>query len=78
MKSFSEWKQDKCPHKNRDFCREYNLFINGKRDTPPKIEDYEKKPVSTGHYHGPRSSKFPDKHDKINARKPRSRNQFDE
>jgi len=83
LKSFKEWKKlnegkkDRCPHpQNKEFCREYNRFINGERNAPPRIEDYEKQAVSTGHYSGPRSAVYADKQDKKNARKGRTGNPF--
>lgn len=66
-----------CPHpENKEFCREYNQFINGKRKTAPKIEDYESKKVATGHNPGPRASTYADKKDKMYARKGRAGNPY--
>lgn len=86
LRNFNEWKklnegrkdrgrkETDCPRpKDPEFCRKWNLYLNGQGPDP--LEQEEKK-VSTGHNPGPRAATYRDKKDIRNARKGRNQNPF--
>lgn len=73
MIGYREWlnlresleKSIKCPHPDdKEFCRQWNLYIKGKGDMPI----YKKRP-SLGHYKGLKSRKMDSKKNKLTASK---------